>query len=187
MENELRSLMDASEKLLYECKPNRKCHFFESVFNRMLPIAIIWSLVDLPFLLDAIGNPSLLPFMLLHLMPVWLYLVGVIFAARKYRNTQYAITDRAVYISGGIFNRKITVKPFAELSRIELRKGIFDKFFHAADIVFVPTYAIEGSNASLTLANISDYQTVYNLVKKLQMDIYSDVMYPNAMRPNENK
>ena len=31
-----------------------------------------------------------------------------------------------------------------------------------------------------------NYIEVYNMVKKLQTDIYTDVMYPNAKRPSEN-
>ncbi|MBS6262404.1 MAG: hypothetical protein KH549_04560 [Clostridium sp.] len=34
--------------------------------------------------------------------------------------------------------------------------------------------------------SISDYAEVFQLVKKLQTDIYADVMYPNDLRPKEN-
>ena len=32
----------------------------------------------------------------------------------------------------------------------------------------------------------SDYITVYNIVKKLQQDIYTDAMFPNDLRPKGN-
>jgi hypothetical protein len=38
----------------------------------------------------------------------------------------------------------------------------------------------------ITIASISEYNKVYDLVKKIQTDIYSDTMYPNDMRPKEN-
>ena len=38
----------------------------------------------------------------------------------------------------------------------------------------------------LTIGSIANYAEVYQLVKKLQKDIYSDVMYPNDLRPEEN-
>ncbi len=41
-------------------------------------------------------------------------------------------------------------------------------------------------NSSITISSISDYIEVYNLVKKLQKDIYTDVMYPTDKRPAEN-
>ena len=34
--------------------------------------------------------------------------------------------------------------------------------------------------------DIPDYQRVFSMVKQLQTDIYSDTMYPNDMRPQEN-
>ena len=41
-------------------------------------------------------------------------------------------------------------------------------------------------SAAITISSISNYIEVYNLVKKLQKDIYTDVMYPNDKRPSEN-
>lgn len=38
----------------------------------------------------------------------------------------------------------------------------------------------------MIIANISNYNEVYQLVSKLQIDIYSDTMYPNDLRPEEN-
>lgn len=34
--------------------------------------------------------------------------------------------------------------------------------------------------------SISEYSKVFQLVKKLQKDIYSDTMFPNDLRPEEN-
>jgi hypothetical protein len=36
------------------------------------------------------------------------------------------------------------------------------------------------------ICDIPDYQRVFKMVKDLQTDIYSDTMYPNALRPEEN-
>jgi bisphosphoglycerate-dependent phosphoglycerate mutase len=44
----------------------------------------------------------------------------------------------------------------------------------------------KGKASAAKICNISEYLEVYNLVKKLQTDIYTDVMYPNALRPDEN-
>ena len=43
-----------------------------------------------------------------------------------------------------------------------------------------------GHGAGGDIVNIYDYEKVYALVKKLQEDIYSDTMYPNDLRPEEN-
>lgn len=189
MVEELKNMVGSDETVLYEGKPDKRCFIFESIFNPLLPIAIIWAVIDIGFLGLGAGEfqPILTPFMLFHMMPVWIYLFGVIFAFREYKNTYYIVTDHAVYISSGIFTMNLEAKTFAELSRVNLHRGVFDQMFHVGDIQ-ITTNQITKKNmpAILCISSISDYTEVYQLVKKLQKDIYSDVMYPNDLRPPEN-
>ena len=89
MVEELRTMVGTDETVLYEGKPNLSCFIFESIFNPLLPVAVVWALFDFNFLKNAMGDMGyvLLPFMLLHLMPVWIYLAGAVFSLKKYRNT----------------------------------------------------------------------------------------------------
>ena len=82
---------------------------------------------------------------------------------------------------------KLESKTFAELSRIDLHRGVFDQLFNVGDIV-ITTNQIGRKNmpAVLGINSIANYAEVYQLVKKLQKDIYSDIMYPNDLRPEEN-
>ena len=136
----------------------------------------------------------LVPFMLLHLMPVWIYLGGALLSFRRYQNTSYIVTDKAIYASGGVFSRHYNTKPFAELSHVNLHRGIFDQWFGVGDIVTTSAQAnpatrngrMTSTNAGISIDSISNYIEVYNIVKKLQQDIYTDVMYPNDLRPKTN-
>lgn len=194
MIEELKLIIGPNEEILYEGKPNKKCYIFESIFNPMLPIALLWGIIDFGVLGGAmlgggVGNASffIIPFMLIHLMPVWIYLGGVLFSSVKYRNTAYIVTDRAIYVSSGIFTRNVNAKPFAELSHINLHRGIFDQMFNVGDIIATTDQFTEkGKSVTINISSISNYIEVYNLVKKLQTDIYTDVMYPNAKRPADN-
>jgi len=38
----------------------------------------------------------------------------------------------------------------------------------------------------MNIANIEEYEKVFQLVRELQENIYSDTMYPNDLRPAEN-
>lgn len=189
MVEELKSMVGSDETILYEGKPDKKCFLFESIFNPLLPVAIIWAVIDLGFL--GVGMTSgqfvMIPFMLFHMMPVWMYLFGVIFSFKKYKNTYYIVTDHAVYISSGVFTMNLEAKTFAELSRVNLHRGIFDQMFHVGDIQ-ITTNQLTRKNmpAVLGINSISNYSEVYQLVKKLQRDVYTDVMYPNDLRPEEN-
>lgn len=194
MIEELKLIIGPNEEILYEGKPNKKCYIFESIFNPMLPIALLWGIIDFGVLGGAIlgggvGNASffIIPFMLLHLMPVWIYLGGVLFSSVRYRNTAYIVTDRAIYVSSGVFTRNVNAKPFAELSHINLHRGIFDQMFNVGDIIATTDQFTEkGKSVTINISSVSNYIEVYNLVKKLQTDIYTDVMYPNAKRPADN-
>ena len=187
-------MIGPDESIYYEGKPNKKCYIFESIFNPLLPFALLWALIDFAvlggiFMSGEMENTLLfiIPFMLIHLMPVWIYLGGVFFTVKKYKNTAYIVTDRAIYVSDGIFAQTFNTKPFAELSRIDLHRGVFDQMFNVGDIVATSNqYSENGRIATIKISSISNYLEVYNMVKKLQTDIYTDVMYPNAKRPTEN-
>ncbi len=194
MVNDLKNIVGQDENIFYEGKPNKKCYIFESIFNPFLPFALIWAIIDFGvlggiFISNSINSMIfiIIPFMLIHLMPVWIYLEGILFTIKRYKNTLYIVTDRAIYVSGGTFAQTVNMKPFAELSHIDLHRGIFDQMFNVGDIVATSNqYSENGRIATIKISSISNYLEVYNMVKKLQTDIYTDVMYPNAKRPTEN-
>jgi Predicted membrane protein len=200
MDNELRLMVGDDEKIIYAGKPNKKCFIFESIFNPLLPFALIWGIIDFGVIGFSMTSKDekavffLVPFMLLHLMPVWIYLGGALLSFRRYQNTSYIVTDKAIYASGGVFSRHYNTKPFAELSHVNLHRGIFDQWFGVGDIVTTSAQANPATmngrrtstNAGISIDSISNYMEVYNIVKKLQQDIYTDVMYPNDLRPKAN-
>lgn len=189
MVEELKSMVGMDEKIMYEGKPDKTCFIFESIFNPLLPVAIIWALFDVGFMREAMWEmPTfIIPFMLLHLMPVWMYLGGVIFSFVKYKNTYYIVTNHAVYVSSGIFTMNLETKTFAELSHVNMHRGIFDQMFNVGDVqITTNQFTKKNSPAVIGINSIAEYSEVYQLVKKLQKDIYSDVMYPNDLRPDEN-
>ena len=194
MNEDLKKLVGEQEKILYEGKPDKKCFIFESIFNPLMPFAILWAILDFGIIGGAFFSMKesgfmyfIIPLMLIHLMPVWIYLAGVVFTLRKYKNTYYIVTDNAIYVSGGVFAKTYNQKPFAELSHVDLHRGIFDQKFNVGDIITTSSqHTPNNASASISICSISNYMEVYNLVKKLQKDIYTDVMYPNDKRPPEN-
>ena len=55
MVEELRTMVGTDETVLYEGKPNLSCFIFESIFNPLLPVAVVWALFDFNFLKNAMG------------------------------------------------------------------------------------------------------------------------------------
>ena len=203
---DLEAMISPGEQVLWRGKPQKKCFIFESIFNPLLPFALIWAIFDITFFVganktaDAAGSNGIMGsfmfvFFAIHLMPVWLYLAGVLLSFRRYRNTEYIVTDKGVYISGGTFTYNCQMKPFAELSNVNIHRGIFDQFFGVGDVVlstsanFVTVQNSSSRNTmsrGISICDIAEYQEVFSLVKQLQTDIYADTMYPNDLRPPEN-
>lgn len=194
--SDLELMVGKNETILWKGKPNKKCFLLESIFNPLLPFAVVWALIDFLVIffmrLDSDGVLFfIVPFFLLHLMPVWIYIGGVFLAVKKYKNTEYIITDRGIYVSGGTFSYTYEMKPFTDLSHINIHRGIFDQWLGVGDVVSVcghDGYNAHDSHSShgLTICDIADYREVFSMVKQLQTDIYADTQYPNDLRPAQN-
>ena len=201
----LRLLVGKNEKVLWYGKPDKTCFVLEGIFNPLLPIAVVWGLIDFSIIgftflakkSSSAGGPPglfLLGFFALHLIPVWLYLFGCLTTFIRYRNTSYIVTDQAVYISDGVISRHFNRKPFAELSAVDLHIGIIDRMIGVGDIVMSSTNSTTSAmyvngrrlQNNLSICDIREYQEVYEIVRDLQIDVYSDVQYPNAYRPPVN-
>ena len=204
--SELELMVGSNEKVLWKGKPNKRCFILEGIFNPMLPFALVWFLFDSIFIVStameakATGTIPIFSiiFFLFHLMPVWIYLGGVIFVFRRYKHTEYIVTDKGVYYSGGLFSYTCNMKPFTELARVNIHRGIIDQIIGVGDVVltsnniadyYSSNVRVNGRpiNVGITIADIKEYRKVFELIKKLQEDIYTDTMYPNALRPEENQ
>lgn len=209
VKSDLEKMVGHDEKILWKRKPEKKCFILEGIFNPLLPFALLWLLFDSCFIgvafwgtrsqnASAEIGPALIfivIFFMFHLMPVWIYLIGALFTFKRYKNTQYIVTDRGVYLSGGIFSYTCEMKPYMELSRVNIHRGIFDQWLGVGDVVLsahesfnrYPNVRGMPLHSGLTIADIPDYQAVFEMIKKLQTDIYADTMYPNDLRPKENR
>ena len=206
--SELELMVGKDEKIFWQGKPNKRCFILEGIFNPMLPFALFWFLFDSLFIAAFIGGAatpgapavfSIFPliFFLFHLMPVCIYLGGVIFVFRRYQHTEYIVTDKGVYISGGLFSYTCNMKPFTELARVNIHRGIIDQIIGVGDVVLTSNNVADLYSSNIrvngrpldvgtTIADIKDYRKVFEIIKKLQEDIYTDTMYPNDLRPEEN-
>lgn len=203
---ELERMVGRDERILWKGNPDKKCFILESIFNPLLPFALVWLLFDSLIIGKGFSSGGtevksfLVVFMLLHLMPVWIYIGGVIFSVRRHRHTQYIVTDRGIYLSGGLLSFTNRMKPFAELSNIEIHRGVLDRKLGVGDVVItasggmtvsqtgmnIGSFNSSGAVGNLILKDLSDYQRVYDIIKQLQIDVYSDTMYPNDLRPGSN-
>lgn len=196
--DDLAAMVGRDEQIMWRGRPDFKCFIFESIFNPLLPFALLWGIIDFGVIGLSMGTGGaplmfIVPFMLIHLMPVWIYLGGVLFSFRRYRNTAYIVTDKGIYASGGLFAKSFEMKPFTDLSHITVHRGIFDQMLGVGDVVSVCShlsYTARGSHnhtgEGIKICDIPDYQRVFQMIKDLQTDVFSDTMYPNDLRPGTN-
>ena len=205
--SDLEQMVGTNETIVWRGRPKKSCFILESIFNSMLPIALLWGLFDIVIISMIVGDWGLdtgeivggsagkaviIGGMCLHMMPVWIYLFGVLSSVLKHKHTEYIVTDKGVYISGGVFTFTYEMKPFTDLSHINIHRGVFDQMLGVGDVQLIceHTGANTGSSGhahkGFDICDISDYQQVFQIVKQLQTDIYADTMYPNDLRPEEN-
>ncbi len=193
--------ISGNEKILWHGQKEKAVSVLESIFNPLMPFALVWALIDGGFIFGA-GRAAaetgfggigigMAAFFLIHLMPVWLYLIGILTSGMHAKNTEYAVTDRGVYIKTGVFSSNVVMKPFAELSSVSVRQGMFDKMFGTGDVTMNSAASnIQYGNRRraniFSISNIKEYESVFQLVKQYQEAVYTDTMFPNQMRPAEN-
>ena len=180
---ELTRLVGKDETVLWTGVPNRKAFLWRSAFNLLLPIAIIWSCFDIPLIVSQIRefrageDPIgwfLIPFFLLHMLPIWTYLVLLFTSFVRYKNTGYVITNKSVYTSGGVFALNTQVKPLAKLSTVTIERGFIDKKMNVGSVVLNDNTTANATRAngyganSQVLMYLEDYEKVFELIRDTQ-------------------
>ena len=158
---------------------------------RMLPIAIIWLIFDGAFIVGisiGISQESIplgilgfiIPFFLLHLMPVWMWIGNTVRAFREVKNLEYAITDKRIIIRSGVIGIDFKFINYTEIDSVNVKVGFIDKIFKVGDIY------INSSVNSGVLWDVSNPYGIARALQKVTTDIKSDIHYPNALRPDSN-
>ncbi|MDU6783159.1 PH domain-containing protein [uncultured Peptoniphilus sp.] len=187
-------IIDDNENILWRGKPNA---FLYIVGNPSIYlIAIIWGLFDFFFISSffrefSFMNGFFIIFFIIHLFPVWFAILMPIYRILNYGTIEYAITDKRVYISQGIFGRDVNNYEHRELTNLKVDVNFMENIKGLGTIILV--YNGEEGNSSYSFKadnnkfiSIEDPYGVYKLLKKVSLDVATDQAYPNAYRPEEN-
>ena len=119
-------------------------------------------------------------FFVLHLIPVWIWIYGIVSAFKRQKLEEYAFTDRRIIVKKGFIGSKIDSIYYTSLDSVNLKVGIIEKMCKVGDIYIVS----EGKN--IVLEDIKDPYFISQRLQAIAMDIKSDIIFPNALRPKEN-
>lgn len=183
-------LLTEGESILWQAKPKRSAFILGKVF-RMLPVALLWLLFDGGFIAalittGAFGQMSpffiafIVVFFAIHLIPVWIWLSGIISAGVAYKNMEYVFTDKRIILKSGVIGVDINNVYYTDITDVSLRVGLSDKLLHVGDIY------ISGKGKAQVLWDIENPYPVVNKLQKIVNDIKTDTFFPNDLRPETN-
>lgn len=185
----IKNILVAGEKIIWSGKPKKSAFVIYKIFT-MLPIAIIWGAFDgfiISMMFEEIedfplfGIVGLLAFFALHLMPVWIWLSNVLTANKKWKNTEYMITDKRIILASGFIGMNYQSIYYKDIENIDLRINAIDKLLKVGDIYFSTV-----KDEKVAFLDIEDSYEVYSKMQKTVLDIQTDIEFPNNYRPKTN-
>lgn len=194
--SETNPLVDG-ETELWSGKPKKSAYMLNQILT-MAPFALLWLVFDGMIIVGMLSNKEnlgssllfLIPFFLLHLMPVWIWLSQVLTANKKWQNTKYYVTDKRIIIKNGFFAENFQSIYYKDIKNVSLKIGFIDSLLGVGDIHFDLGYNFASSRNGSTqvagLLDIENHKEVYPKIQKIVLDIQTDIEYPNALRPSEN-
>ena len=188
--SENRPILSSGEHILWSGKPKKNA-FVAAHSLTLMPIAVIWFCLDFQVIPDIFSASGiqwfLVGFFALHLAPVWLWLASVITAPKRWRNTNYYVTNRRIIIQGGFLAVNEKSLFFKEIRSVQSKVGLFDKLSGTGSILF-NAEMISGNNKATppSFQYLENAGAVYQRVQRTVLDMQTDMEYPNALRPEEN-
>ena len=185
MKKELTDYIDGDERVLWRGKKAFWVSLMKAVFHPMLLLVLAWAAVDAVYLIgaftkDIAASISLCSILTVHLLPLWLYFAEIVISLLRAGNTEYCVTDKAVYVQ---VSEQVTVRNFAGLRSVSCIRGVFDRMCGTGDIdlFFYDLVSTSGSDIrtkgrfvkkpfELSIRGVKDYEMVRHLVLELQAE-----------------
>ncbi len=188
--NKIEDILDKDEQILWQQTPKKSAYIWSRILT-MLPIVILWLIFDGTFVAIAIatgmldGIPTIAVaalgvFFALHLLPVWIWIAGIIRGVAEHKNVHYVVTDKRLMVRSGIIP-DIKIIDFSSLQSVNCKVGLIDRMLHVGDLYI--TY----SGGKVVLFDIANPYNISSTLQQIITDIKADMYYPNALRPDSNE
>ena len=184
--SDLSSPLVQGENLIWSAKPKKSTFIINNIVA-MMPFALLWLAFDSFFIITMIATGEIkqmlffvIPFFALHLMPVWIWLGNIITAGKKWKNTEYYVTDKRIILKTGVLGVDYQSVYYKDIRNVNLRVGMIDKLLGVGDIYF------DNINRDIAFLDIENPYEIYPVIQKTVLDMQTDIEYPNAFRPDYN-
>ena len=195
--NDIEGQLMPDESIIWKGIPKKSAFIINSSIT-MMPFALLWLGFDSFFIIGAsqaegFGGMGLffIVFFAFHLMPVWIWLYNVVTAHGRWKNTQYAVTNKRIIIRNGLIGYQYNSIYYTDISNVSLQVGVIDRMLGVGDIRIALNHAIgttkKGNPVNTTsILDIENPDHVMQIVQKTILDMQTDIHYPNALRPEVN-
>lgn len=140
----IEEIKEKNEKILYQLKPKKFLYILGNPFAYLL--GIFWGMFDYNFIkllfvkteqgyrFDLQGMPLVIPlFILLHLAPFWYAIFSPLYRWYSWKNINYYITNKKIYI---VYKRNFSSIDLKKISEINISIGYLENIFKAGSIDF---------------------------------------------------
>lgn len=194
-EIDISNMLMNGEKILWKGKPVKSAYILNSILT-LAPFGIFWLLIDTFIITTLVASGAfekmglfIIVFFALHLFPVWMWISNCLTSFKRWKNTDYVVTDKRILVSSGFIGIDYKNIYYKEIKDVSLKVGIIDRILNVGDIY------IQGSNVVMSnqanskvtiLYDISNPYETFKIIQKIILDIQTDMNYPNDLRPKEN-
>ncbi len=187
-EDNIAFILGENEQVIWQGQPNKRAYVTNKVLA-MLPIALIWLIIDCTFLFFAFKFDIPLPakigmcvFVCFHLIPFWMWLSNVLTANKRHKNTMYALTTHRILIRTGLIGVDVQSINYKDIQSVYLKINAIDKMLKVGDLYF----NVMTRRSQNAFFDIEKPYEVYKIAQKIVTDIQTDIEFPNAYRPENN-
>src|SRR5574344_2036717 len=204
-DDKIENMLAEGETVLWRGKPVKKAFVLNSITNS-LGFVLLWLAFDGFFIGTMIASGAamemlwfIIPFFLLHLLPVWIWISKLVTSFKRWQNTDYVVTNRRILLRSGFIGVDYRNIFYKDIKNVNLKVGFIDKMLNVGDIyiqcnTLLGDFGVSNNfstnrNSSMGGSVIYDIEDPYktlNIIQKIVLDIQTDMTYPNDLRPNEN-
>lgn len=162
------NFLGENEKILWKGKPKKMAYVLGKTLT-IMPIGLIWGLIDFTFLFFILSSgfvPRLfllfiIPFFALHLTPFWIWLKGLITASRETKTVFYMFTTERFIVFKGenlYIDSEIYI---SNATDVKLKINFIDKILKVGDI-----FIYEGER-HIDITDIPKSEFIYSRIKEI--------------------
>ena len=171
--NMLKDVVVQNEKIIYKGVPSKKCFVLESIFNPMLVVSIILAVFDF-LVFYTLNNNNIKLFelnditiiLLVHLLPVYIYIIGIFLTYKKFDNMEFVITSKGIYVSKGTIFKTYDKASFKDIVGTKVYKGFFDKLTNTGDVVIAIDNNYTNNHSFIVIEDLDNYDEICSIINR---------------------